>query len=167
MVAEAAQETEIRFRDGTRVPEGVTATGILVERERFAKRYGDPETARVADIVLRQPKRYPNLRAFAPATPEEAMVLAMRRGVTYAFASVVRIELLPGAAGQDEPREVQVRCLVPVEVGESGKRSWQPIELVAQDTSLRRQALADIRRQLDALHRSWSNLLDELEFYGD
>src|SRR5579864_4112799 len=102
----APEAPAYRFKSGAHIPKGVTVEGVLAERDMIVDRYGRATIRESAEAVLEDPETFHNLRAFAPETAEEAMRACVERGIQHAYASIVRVELLPKE--KEEQKSVEV-----------------------------------------------------------
>jgi len=71
-----------QFKSGAHIPKGVSAEGIMAERDRIEHDFGKATIEHAVDAVLKDPDGYPNLRAFGPADEGAAM----RQGIAEAEA---------------------------------------------------------------------------------
>jgi hypothetical protein len=142
------------FKAQARVPEGVTADGVIAELWDIGERFGSRSVEAATKAVLAEPGRYPMLRAFGPANMEEAFEKCIRDGITYA----VRMVVIHKESG---PEYVEVRpvYLVP---NEAGERVYEPIEVIAKSQPLQNYLIGELRGDAAAFARKLENTLAEI-----
>lgn len=143
----------LAFKHAAHVPHGVTPEQVLAELDDIRERYGRNGPDVAADAVLKEPDRYPALRAFCPDTPEDAFREAVRRAVTYAVRIIVEV------TDADEPVEVRVLYVV---TDDEGLPDYQPLRVIASDERRKLELLDELDRDLTAQARKQRNVLAEI-----
>jgi hypothetical protein len=142
-----------RFKDTARIPAGVTADQILAELDTIADRFGKKSPDIAAKAVISDPQTYPGLRAFCPATAEEAFAEAVRRGVTYAVRCIIEV------AEEDDTAGGRALYLV---ADDDGERVWEPITIIVTSATKQAQLIAELRRDAEVFTRKLHNVLAEI-----
>ena len=141
-----------KFKDTARVPKGVTASQVMNELDAIGERFGKRSPDVATDAVIKDPDRYPALRAFGPDSPEQAFRDAIRDGITYAVRQVV----------EDRDGDGQTRALFLVQDSD-GDRVWEPIKIIAVTEPYQKQLIAELRRDAAAFTRKLNTVLAEIE----
>ncbi len=145
-----------QFKDSARIPPGVTADGVIEERNNIRAKFGDDSPETLTNAVIDSPERYPNLRAFGPADAEAALREGIRRGVTYALRAVVVVH------DEEFPTPAPVRALVLVS-HEDGKMGYESLEVVAGSAKYRNQVMARLIREAETYYNRHRDILAELQ----
>jgi hypothetical protein len=157
-----ATETRYRFKESAHIPRGVTPDGVMKERAEIKRRYGRVTIAESAEAVLAEPERFPNLRAFAPATAKEALRRCVEEGIGHAYRSIVTITLEIRQPKLGERREVPIRALHPVTVDDDG-RSYETLDAIKENPDWRKEVIRNLRRDAEVFSDRLRNALAELE----
>ena len=141
-----------KFKDTARVPRGVTAAQVMNELDAIGERFGKRSPDIATDAVIKDPDRYPALRAFGPASAEQAFRDGIRDGITYAVRQVV----------EDRDGDGQTRALFLVQDSD-GDRVWEPIKIIAVTEPYQKQLIAELRRDAAVFTRKLNTVLAEIE----
>lgn len=144
------------FRDAARIPPGVTAEGVIGERNAIRAKFGDDNPETMARAVIDNPETYPNLRAFGPEDEYSAFLDAIRRGITYAIRSIVVIH------DEEFPAPPPVRALVLV-THDDGKQGYESLEVVAGSAKYRNEVMNRLIRDSENYFRRHREMLQELQ----
>ena len=153
-----------QFKESTRVPtradgQKASANGVMAEYYMTAEvSGGHASAANAAKVVMANPEKYPNLRAFGPADAEEALRLGIQRGISEAFRSVVIIR--EPKTKDDKPRMVRVLHSVH---DEEGEQVFKPLEVISRDKGMRKDLLAQLRNDAKVFAAKVEVVLAELD----
>jgi hypothetical protein len=143
-----------QFKSGAVVPKGVTADGVLAERDRIAQAFGHASVELATKAVMGDPEKYPNLRAFGPRNAEEALEHGISDGIRYAFRNVIRVKV---TKHEPEMRKLQLVTT------DAGVQSYERFEVVARTPPYRRQVLRRLAREAQNAANRQRDTLAELE----
>lgn len=146
------------FKKAARIPKGVTADGVMEERDRIEQEYGKATMEASTNAVLSEPERFPNLRAFGPVDPEEAFREGISRGIRHAFASIIPVRV----SADNDPKAREVRVIFPVP-DEDGDMVWQPIQVIKESEVQRKHLIGQLRRDAKLFADKMQDVLAELE----
>lgn len=149
-----------QFKSATRVPAGVTADGVMAEKERIGREYGKATVRNATAAVLSAPDRYPNLRAFGPRNAEEAFEQSIAEGIQYAWRNVVEVRVTVLPSGEQQRREVRVVHQV---TDSEGDRIYAPLVTIAGNDSMRRELLASLQKDVDAFSNKLKDVIAEIQ----
>jgi hypothetical protein len=146
-----------QFKSSARIPKGVTPEGIMAERDRIEHDYGKATIGNSVEAVLADPGKYPNLRAFAPATQREAMRQAIEQGIRYAYRMVTVQRVTP--AGKTEARQIRVIHSVR---DDEGELTYKPIQVIRQSPGEVKYLIAQLQKDADDYANKMRDVLAEI-----
>lgn len=146
------------FKASARLPKGVTADGVMEERERIVNSYGKASIEASTLAVMSEPETYSNLRAFGPADPEEAFREGIANGIRYAYANIVPVRVSNGTKNQTR----EVRILFPVH-DEEGDLVYEPISVIKESEVQRKELIHSLSRDAEAFAQKLRDVLAELD----
>lgn len=147
------------FKSTARIPKGVTADGVMDERERIVAEYGKASIEASTNAVMSEPEAFPNLRAFGPVDPEEAMREGIAAGIRHAYAAVIPVRVETEEKG---PKPREVRVLFAVHDAE-GDVVFEPINVIKESEAQRKELIGQLRRDAQAFANKMQDVLAELE----
>jgi hypothetical protein len=150
--------TAYQFKSGAHIPKGVSAEGIMAERDRIEHDFGKATIEHAVDAVLKDPDGYPNLRAFGPADEGAAMRQGIAEGIRRAFRAVVIIREAPKPQAQAR----QIRVLHNVQDND-GDLVYRPITAIRQSPDQRKYLIGQLRRDADSFADKLRDTLAEIE----
>jgi hypothetical protein len=157
-----AYEFKYDFRNGTHVPQGVTAEGVMEERSRIEDRYGEATIDNSVAAVLAEPEVFPNLAAFGPADADDAIRRATAEGIRIAYRSVVRVKITP--SGAEVTRPVRVIHAVPSQDPENaGKLAFKEIDTIKKDPIDTKNLVKQLKMDAHAFAAKLEDVLAEIE----
>lgn len=147
------------FKSGAHVPTGVTPEGVIQERDRIEHDYGKATIENSVAAVLKYPEKYPNLRAFGPKNPDEAMRRGIADGIRSAYQAVVHIHRL-------EPKQKvearQIRVIHSVKDSD-GDLVYRPIQAIRESPDQKKWLIAQLRRDANLFADKMRDVLAEIE----
>lgn len=146
------------FKTAARIPKGVTADGVMEERDLIEKEWGKASLSVSTTAVLSKPEQFPNLRAFAPEDAEEALRLCVQDGIRYAYSSV--IPLRPEGVKPNEVREVRVLFPVP---DKDGDMVYEPVSVIKENREQRAHLIRTLRQDAERFAQRMQDVLAEIE----
>lgn len=146
----------IAFKDAARVPKGVEPEQVMAELDEIEALYGRKSPEIAAEAVLKEPDRFPALRAFCPESPEEAFRDAIRRAMAYVGRIIVEVSDL---AADKTPTEIRVLHLV---TADDGVKEWQTLQVIASDERRRLELFAELAKDADVFAVKQRNILAEI-----
>lgn len=158
MTTLASDQMVYKFRNGSRVPAGVTPEGILAEREMIEQRCGKASIENSVTAVLTHPTEYPNLRAFCPKDEEEAMRRASADGIRRAYQSVVIIR-----ENTDEPKAPprEIRVLHSVH-DSAGDPVFETLTVISRSEVKRRELIDQLQKDARTFYLRMIDVLAEV-----
>jgi hypothetical protein len=143
-----------QFKEAARVPGGVTADGVLAERERIKEKHGHANPEIMAQAVTDAPEEYPMLRSFGPADAEEAFRTVMRDRMAYAIRMIVPVT--------ESRSAVPVRALILV-TEDDGVQDYESFEVIAGSERMRNEIMDRLVRESDTYTRRLNDSLREIQ----
>lgn len=148
-----------QFKDAARVPSGVTADGVMQERDRVVQEYGKASVKLATTAVLSKPEDYPNLRAFGPRDAEQAFEQAIEHGVRYAFGNIIHVRVETDSNPDSPPRQIRVLHAVP---DKEGDIVFETLQVIAKVKSQRDHLLTQLNKDVDVLAAKLKDVIAEL-----
>lgn len=151
---------QYEFKKGAIIPVGVSADGIMAERELIVRRFGAATLTNSRLAVQTDPASFPNILAFCPATTERAIEMAIESCIRKAYGSIVTVRVTQATA-KSEPRRIEVRALHSVKKGPN--RVFETLVNIAQDPELKNQLLKQLEHDAAAVYDKQMQIIAELK----
>jgi hypothetical protein len=161
-MADSTMVYQFKFRQGTHVPDGATAEGVMGERELIESRFGEATIDNSVTAVMAEPAQYPNLRSFGPVDAEDAMRRGVAEGIRLAYRSVVRVQV--SSSGAPVSRQVRVIHAVPSqEKGRENELVFKDLDTIKKDPIDTKNLVKQLRADAKAFAGKVEDVLAEIE----
>ena len=147
-----------QFKDSARIPHGVTAEGVMAERDRIEHDYGKATIENSVTAVTAHPEKFPNLRAFGPADEREAMRRGIADGIRLAYRAVVIRRPEP----KQETETRQIRVIHSVQDAD-GDLVYRTIQAIRESPVERKFLIAQLRHDAAVFADKMRDTLAEIE----
>lgn len=148
-----------QFKTGTHVPAGATADGVVAERDLIEQRQGAVTVDAAYAEIQTNPKDFPNIRAFYPASADEAWEVAAKDAIRKAFKSVVIVREKP-SPGSDQPRRVEIRQVHAVP--SPGGRQYKMLATIRENQKDLSALFKDLKAEADSYYSKFQNVMEEI-----